>query len=212
MNIAKLACLVLVVALVGSLAANASEGAKRVKMNAIKELKDGNKRFVEGKLVHPDQDKARRDEIAASQHPKAIVLSCSDSRVPPEIIFDQGLGDLFVVRVAGNVLNDENLGSIEYAVGYLGVKDIVVLGHSRCGAVTAAVNAHDAEGHVKSVLHAIKPAVEEAKKTCKDSNLVESTAHHNVKLAVKEIRSHFKGVNVVGAYYDLDTGKVEFWD
>lgn len=176
----------------------------------IENLKDGNGRFVAGRPDHPRQDKARRDEIATSQHPKAIVLSCSDSRVPPELIFDQGLGDLFVVRVAGNVLNNENLGSIQYAVEHLGVKDIVVLGHSRCGAVTAAVNAHGAEVPVESVLETLKPAVEEVKKTCKGGDLVETAAHRNVELSVNKLRSLFKGANVVGAYYDLDTGRVEF--
>lgn len=181
-------------------------------MNTIKQLKDGNKRFIEGKLIHPGQDKARRDEVAASQRPKAVVLSCSDSRVPPEIIFDQGLGDLFVVRVAGNVLNNENLGSIQYAVEHLGVKDIVVLGHSRCGAVTAAVHAHAAEGYMKNALRAIEPAVEEAKKARNDGGcLVEDAARHNVKISVNRLRSVFKGITVVGAYYDLDTGKVEFF-
>lgn len=180
-------------------------------MNVIRELKDGNKRFADGRSVHPGRDRARMEEVAASQHPKAVVLACSDSRVPPEIIFDQGLGDLFVIRVAGNILNNENLGSIQYAVGHLGVKDIVVLGHSRCGAVTAAVRVKEAEGYIQDVLYAIKPAVEEAKRTCKDEDFVKEATRHNVKLSVNRLHSIFKGENIVGAYYDLATGVVEFF-
>src|SRR6059036_1627413 len=106
----------------------------------------------------------RREELAKSQHPFAVVLGCSDSRVPPEIVFDQGLGDLFVLRVAGNVINDESLGSIEYAVDHLAVRLIVVLGHQRCGAVKAEKDTiaakGEAPGHIQSLVTAIKPAVE----------------------------------------------------
>src|SRR5438445_9648950 len=106
---------------------------------AISKLKEGNERYTSGNLQHPDQSTDRRAVLAKTQHPFATVLSCSDSRVPPEIIFDQGLGDLFIVRVAGNVINDEGLGSIEYSVDHLGTRLILVLGHQSCGAVDAAM-------------------------------------------------------------------------
>ena len=105
---------------------------------AISKLKEGNGRYAGGNLQHPGQTIERRVELAKSQHPFATIVSCSDSRVPPEIVFDQGLGDLFVVRVAGNVIDDHGLGSIEYSVDHLGVRLIVVLGHQSCGAVKAA--------------------------------------------------------------------------
>src|SRR5207245_4280782 len=105
---------------------------------AISKLKEGNGRYASGNLQHPGQTTERRAKLTKSQHPFAIIVSCSDSRVPPELVFDQGLGDLFVLRVAGNVIDDHSLGSIEYAVDHLAVRLIVVLGHQRCGAVHAA--------------------------------------------------------------------------
>src|SRR5207253_8806048 len=105
---------------------------------AIAKLKEGNGRYASGRLQRSGQRTERRAELTKDQHPFAVIVSCSDSRVPPEIVFDQGLGDLFVVRVAGNVIDDHSLGSIEYAVDHLGVRLIVVLGHQSCGAVKAA--------------------------------------------------------------------------
>src|SRR4029077_5365572 len=113
---------------------------------AISKLKEGNGRYVSGNLQHPGQTTDRRTELAKSQHPFAIIVSCSDSRVPPEIVFDQGLGDLFIFRVAGNVIDDHGLGSIEYGVDHLNVRLIVVLGHQSCGAVQAAKETIAAKG------------------------------------------------------------------
>lgn len=175
----------------------------------IKELKEGNNRYIKGAMMHPHQESTRRNEIALSQHPSAIVLSCSDSRVPPEIIFDQGLGDLFVVRVAGNILDDVNLGSIEYAIEHLRVKNVIVLGHSRCGAITAAAQDKEVHGYVKIIIDALKPAVSEAKNKCHSCDLVETASHINVQQTVKKLRLNYD-VNIVGAYYDLDSGKVKF--
>ncbi len=131
---------------------------------ALARLKAGNQRFVASKLEHPRQTAKRRTELATSQHPFAVVLGCADSRTAPELVFDQGLGDVFVVRVAGNVLNDETLGSIEYAVDHLGAQLIVVLGHERCGAIEAARETiaakEEAPGHIQSLVKAIAPAVE----------------------------------------------------
>src|SRR6266404_5054617 len=105
---------------------------------AVSRLKEGNGRYTSGNQQHPHESAERRAELTKSQHPFAIIVSCSDSRVPPEIVFDQGLGDLFALRVAGNVIGDHSLGSIEYAVDHLAVRLIVVLGHQSCGAVKAA--------------------------------------------------------------------------
>src|SRR5215831_14454083 len=182
---------------------------------AISRLKEGNGRFSAGNPQHPhesvderkymaansyenagtislgltsEQATKRRTELTKSQHPFAIILSCSDSRVPPEIVFDQGLGDLFIVRVAGNVINDEGLGSIEYSVDHLGARLILVLGHQSCGAVKAAKETIAAKGkapgHIESLVTAIKPAVEA---TAKDN--LETTIKANVKHVVETLRS-----------------------
>ena len=176
----------------------------------------GNKRYVSGKMAHPRENKKRRAEIAKMQKPFVIILSCSDSRVPPEILFDQGLGDVFVIRTAGNVVDSIALGSIEYAVEHLGVKLIVVLGHERCGAVSATVKGGEVPGHIASIVQKIKPAVKAAKK--QKGDLVENAVRENVKRIVKELKasepilSEFveeHGLKVIGARYDLDSGKIE---
>jgi carbonic anhydrase len=187
---------------------------------AVSKLKEGNGRYTGGNLQHPGQTTERRAELANSQHPFAIILSCSDSRVPPEIVFDQGLGDLFVIRVAGNVIDDHALGSIEYAVDHLGVRLIVVLGHQSCGAVKAAKETiaakSKAAGHIQSLVTAIRPAVEA---TVHDDH--EATVKANVKDVVQALRSSTPvlkpkvdsgDLRVVGAYYNLDTGAVTFLD
>ncbi len=186
---------------------------------AISRLKEGNERYTRGNPQHPDMTK-RREELAKSQHPFAVVLGCADSRVPPEIVFDQGLGDLFVLRVAGNVIDDHSLGSIEYAVDHLAVRLIVVLGHQRCGAVKAAKETIAAKGeapaHIQSLVTAIQPAVEATAK-----GDLETTVRENVKNVVQALRSSAPilkakvdsgELKVVGAYYSLDTGSVAFLD
>jgi carbonic anhydrase len=185
---------------------------------AISKLKEGNGRYTSGNLQHPGQTTERRTELANVQHPFAVIVSCSDSRVPPEIVFDQGLGDLFIVRVAGNVINDEGLGSIEYAVDHLGSHLILVLGHQRCGAVQAAKETIAAKGkapgHIESLVTAIKPAVEATAK--KD---LDATIKANVNHVVDELRSSTPilktkvdsgEIQVIGGYYSLDTGAVTF--
>jgi carbonic anhydrase len=214
---------------------------------AISRLKEGNGRFTAGNPQHPhesvderkymaansyensgiislgmtsEQATKRRAELAKSQHPFAIILSCSDSRVPPEIVFDEGLGDLFIVRVAGNVLNDEGLGSIEYAVDILGARLIVVLGHQSCGAVDAAMKTVAAKGkapgHIQSLVTAIKPVVDSTPKGDLDT-----TIKANVKHVVDALRSSTPilkarvdsgDVQVIGGYYTLDTGAVTFFE
>src|SRR5438105_2921376 len=208
---------------------------------AMSRLKEGNGRYTTGNLQHPHESSEertyiatnsyenagmiflgmtaaeaakRRAELTKSQHPFAIIVSCSDSRVPPEIVFDQGLGDLFVIRVAGNVIDDHSLGSVEYAVDHLVVRLIVVLGHQRCGAVKAAKETIAAKtkapAHIQSLVTAIQPAVEA---TVKDD--LEATIKANVKDVAQALRSSTPvlkpkvdsgDVRVVGAYYNLDTG------
>ncbi len=185
---------------------------------AISKLKEGNGRYTSGNLQHPGQTAERRNELAKTQHPFATIVSCSDSRVPPEIVFDQGLGDLFIVRVAGNVINDEGLGSVEYSVDHLGTRLILVLGHQSCGAVKAARETIAAKGkapgHIESLVTAIKPAVEA---TAKDD--LDATIKANVKNVVQALRSSTPilkakvdsgDVQVIGGYYALDTGAVTF--
>jgi carbonic anhydrase len=183
---------------------------------ALTMLMEGNERFVNRKLLHPNQSLERRREVAQSQRPFAVVLGCSDSRVPPEVIFDQGIGDLFVIRIAGNILNDGILGSMEYAVEHLGTSLIMVLGHQRCGAVEATVKAAEAPGHIPALLTAIRPAVEEGKG--RPGDLLENAIRANVRRVVSQLKDsrpilaeevHQGHLRVVGAHYDLESGRVE---
>jgi carbonic anhydrase len=191
-----------------------------VPAEAISKLKEGNGRYTGGNLQHPGQTTERRAELAKTQHPFVTIISCSDSRVPPEIVFDQGLGDLFVVRVAGNVIDDHALGSIEYSVDHLGVRLILVLGHQSCGAVQAARETiaakSKAPGHIQSLVTAIRPAVEATAK-----GDLEATIKANVNDVVRALRSSTPilkakadsgDMRVIGAYYSLDTGSVSFLD
>ena len=186
--------------------------------DALALLKAGNQRFSSNKPEHRNQSAERRAELATGQHPFAIVLACADSRTSPELVFDQGLGDLFVVRVAGNVVNDEILGSIEYAVEHLGSQLIVVLGHERCGAVAAArdIIASKAEvtDHIQSLVKALQPAVEAT--TNADVETTAKTNEMNVAKTLRESVPDLKAkvdagaLMVVPAHYVLDTGVVEF--
>jgi carbonic anhydrase len=183
----------------------------------LQSLIDGNQRFASGHPLHQNQDSQRRSDVAGEQHPFAIVVGCSDSRVPPEIIFDQGLGDLFVVRSAGNIVDDQALGSIEYAVEHLHAHVIVVLGHDNCGAVKAAVDGGDVPGHIGSITAAIAPAVETARHDPGD--LLDNAINENVLRVVNQIKtsepilSHeveAGQLTVVGARYNLSTGTVRW--
>ncbi|MCH8158084.1 MAG: carbonic anhydrase [Nitrospinae bacterium] len=185
---------------------------------SLQKLIEGNRRYVEGKSTHPHQDTNRRREVASGQTPFAAVLSCSDSRVPPEILFDCGLGDLFVVRVAGNIINDEILGSLEYATEHLGVSLIVVLGHQRCGAVQAAVEGGTVHGHIGSLIRAILPAVSQSED--KPGDRVDNAVRENIKLTTGNMKSGSHvleemlaegKLEIAGAYYNLDSGEVEIF-
>jgi carbonic anhydrase len=182
---------------------------------ALKQLQEGNARFVAHQLTHPHENGARVAELAGGQHPIAVVLSCSDSRVPPEVVFDQGLGDVFTVRVAGNVTNPEVLGSVEYAIEHLGTTLIVVMGHEKCGAVTAALAGGEAGGHVQAIVNDIAPVIAEAKKNTKDP--LDEAVRLNVRRVVGELETSEPilanaakdgKIKIVGAYYSLDSGKV----
>jgi len=185
---------------------------------ARQHLVEGNARFLAGRLQHPRQGPDERARLASGQQPFAVILGCSDSRVGPEIVFDQGLGDLFVARVAGNVLDDHAVGSIEYAVEHLHAPLIVVLGHQRCGAVAAArdtIAAHGhAEGHVESLVEAIRPAVEatlgqDAEATCR-ANVANMVAALRSSQPILKPLVDAGTVQVIGAWYDLDSGSVGF--
>lgn len=181
---------------------------------ALKILLDGNQRFVQHKPLYPDQSSARLTEIAQAQHPFATVLSCADSRVPAELVFDQGLGDIFDVRIAGNVVTPEALGSLEYAVMLLGTPLLMVLGHERCGAVTAAVQAEPLPGKIGTFVKYIEPVVGQAKK--KPGDPVENTVVANVKYQAERLlqspllaeQVEAGKLKIVGGRYDLDTGEV----
>ena len=196
--------------------------AQAAQQAALQGLVDGNGRFVEGKQAPHILGPERRRELAKGQHPQAVVLSCSDSRVPPEYVFDQQLGQVFVVRTAGNVADGVALGSIEYAVEHLGIPVIVVLGHRSCGAVTAAVEAHRThahpQGNVAEVLKLVMPAVREAERA-KAPDLLNASIENNVALEARALvkrspilagRVKAGKLKIIRAVYDLETGKVEF--
>src|SRR3954467_498260 len=181
----------------------------------LRELKAGNDHHVSKRYEHPHQNAARQRELADSQHPHATILSCADSRVAPEIILDQGLGDLFDVRVAGNVAGDAELASIEYAALHLHPPLLVLMGHKKCGAVTAAAESGEAEGHLPFLIAMIRPAVEKA--SGQPGDLIENAVRINVENVVAQIRWSRPVLGeavergeliVVGAVYSLDTGKV----
>jgi len=183
---------------------------------ALQLLLEGNQRYVAGKLEHPNQTPARRAEVAKGQHPFAAVLACSDSRTSPEIIFDRGLGDIFTVRVAGNVADQVVIESLDYSVKHLGVRLLMILGHRRCGAVIAAVEGYEeVNKDVGPMLLDLYPAVRATQGMPGDP--VENAVRENVKLVVKnlaasqELSAMVKSgeLKIVGGIYDLDTGTIE---
>lgn len=181
---------------------------------ALKQLIDGNKRFIDKKRQSPNQDLPRLLEVAIAQKPFAAILGCADSRFPSEIIFDQGLGDLFVCRVAGNVATPEEIGSLEFGTLVLGAKVLVVVGHKRCGAVDATIKGAQVPGQIGSLLDAIRPAVESSKDQMGDR--LENASKANVVLQANRLKAspviskliEENKLKVVGGYYDLDTGTV----
>jgi carbonic anhydrase len=186
--------------------------------DALSRLLNGDKRFVAGKSEEPHGAALleRRHDLAKDQKPFAVIVSCSDSRVPPELVFDVSLGDIFVIRTAGEVADNVVVGSIEYAIEHLGTRLIVVLGHQRCGAVSAAVSGASDTGDIPTVLKAILPAVEETKGQSGDH--IDNAVRANARDIAKRLettgpiitpRVQAGEVKVVAAYYSLDTGQVE---
>jgi carbonic anhydrase len=195
--------------------------------SALQQLKEGNARFVSGRNSHCGKEAAVRESLVEKQAPGAIVLSCSDSRVPPELVFDRNLGDLFAIRVAGNVLNDENVASIEYAIEHLGSRLIVVMGHESCGAVKAALSYSDSEGAESPSLGTLIAEI----RTNMGARLTQYSKEKDAKLRepvktnvsavaasllkrsriVKEAVDSGR-VKIVQAIYGLGTGRVEFWE
>jgi carbonic anhydrase len=182
---------------------------------ALKKLIEGNQRFIEERRLHPNQSKLRLQETTVAQYPFAAILGCADSRVPSEIVFDQGLGDLFVVRVAGNVASQTAIGSLEFATAVLGAQLIMVLGHARCGAVIAAVKGDPLPGRIGIFVEEIKPAVERIRfKTgnIEDNAIIANVQYQAEKLA--EASTILAGLikqgklKIVGGRYDLASGKV----
>ncbi|MEX0272448.1 carbonic anhydrase [Leptolyngbyaceae cyanobacterium UHCC 1019] len=182
---------------------------------ALKELLEGNRRFTRHQPQYPHQSQARMQELAQVQHPFATVLTCADSRVPVELLFDQGIGDIFDIRVAGNIATPETVGSIEYAVALLGTPVVMVLGHERCGAVTAAVKNEPLPGQIGSFVQAILPAVANAKGLSGD--VVDNAVIANVQYQIEQLkrspvlieRLRSGDLKIVGGRYDLDTGIVK---
>lgn len=185
-------------------------------------LSQGNERYAADQPQHPHAGAARRSEVAAGQHPLATVISCSDSRVPPEVLFDQGIGDLFIIRVIGNIGGADETGSAEYGVEHLGTPLLVVLGHTRCGAVTAAVTHAALHGNIPPLVAHIRPAVDAAHReqpALKGAELVPAAIQANVRQSMAElfrrsavICEHVRGgkLKVVGAVYDIESGRVEW--
>lgn len=184
---------------------------------ALARLTDGNRRFVAGRSQAPHRDRARILETAPVQKPFAVIVGCSDSRVPSEILFDQGIGDLFVVRTAGQVSADASYGSIEYAVEVLGAKLVVVMGHTKCGAVKAALEKPAVPGHIATLVSAISPAADRARTQPGDP--LDNAVRENVRTQVRELaalepvlskRVKEGAVKVIGAVYDVSSGNVTF--
>lgn len=182
---------------------------------AIERLLEGNRRFVTAELTHPHQDPTCRIALNQGQAPFAAVLTCADSRVPPEVVFDQGLGDLFVVRVAGNIVNDQILGSLEYACGHLGTSLIMVMAHSHCGAIGAVASKAELEGHIASLAPEIQPAVERVKG--QPGDLTDNAAREVARMTAEKLKNSEPvlkklaadgKIKVVPAFYELESGEL----
>ncbi|GGI20826.1 MAG: carbonic anhydrase [Oxalicibacterium faecigallinarum] len=203
---------------------------KRTAKEALARLRDGNQRFVSDiRSIESMTTKVRRSEVVDGQDPFAIILGCSDSRVPAEMVFDQGLGDLFVIRVAGNVVAPSQIGSVEFAAARYNTKLVVVLGHSQCGAILATLEelkrpSENQSPHLKSIVDRIRPSVA----TLLDTDLkhdhcalVHQSVRANIRASVNQLRHgsallenliETQGLVVVGAEYSLETGEVEFFE
>jgi carbonic anhydrase len=203
---------------------SAEEQKKLTPEEVLNSLKEGNKRFAAGALTLRDHSKQIRAAVNG-QYPKAIILSCIDSRVPVEDVFDKGIGDLFVARVAGNIVNEDILGSMEFSCKVAGAKLVLVIGHEYCGAIKGAID-NVKLGNLTTLLNKITPAVNacshyKGEKSTKNGEFVDLVIKENVKLTVSNIRNQSevlremeqKGeIKIVGSYYDMDNGEVTFFE
>ena len=199
-------------------------------VEALRHLREGNARFISGtRSIDTAADTTRRNALANGQEPFAIILGCSDSRVPAEIVFDQGLGDLFVIRVAGNIVAPSQVGSVEFAAARFGTRLVVVVGHSNCGAITATLEelarpSRDQSRNLRSIVDRVRPSVETLLATdlAKDPEaLVRAAVRANIRVSANHLRHGSElleqliqtdGLLVVGAEYSLETGVVDFFD
>lgn len=203
-------------------ACNKTEKTEDANLTPLQKLEAGNKRFASGKPMHPDETLERIRELKKGQHPFAIVVSCSDSRVPAELVFDQGLGDIFSIRTAGNVMGDYELGSIEYAVEHLDCKLVIVMGHKDCGAMKAFIksNGHyEQTDHIKKIIEYIESEKEEKNLAIHNDLVLDKVIDANIEHGVTYLKTaepilkefyDNKKVAIVGAVYDIETGKVTF--
>ncbi len=199
-----------------SLLSYSNESKNLSSKEALQKLVEGNERFIKEDYSNQHIDKDYRKELTKGQNPFAIVVTCSDSRVAPELLFDQGLGDIFVIRTAGEVVDKLELGSIEYAVEHLGVNLVIVLGHESCGAVGAVIKGGDIPKNISYIADEIKPAVDKAK--TQKGDFEENAIKNNVDLIVNKIKKNSeiieeaKDCKVIGGVYSITTGKVEFFN
>jgi len=198
--------------------------------DALARLRDGNRRFVTDQSLTPSlSNAARRGALVSGQEPFAIILGCSDSRVPAELVFDQGFGDLFVIRVAGNIVAPSQVGSVEFAASRFGTPLVVVMGHTQCGAITATLEelqgrATNQSRNLRSIVSRVRPSVEKVLsngRDCDPETLMHEAVRANVRASVDQLRHGSEllekliqqnGLAVVGAEYSLETGEVEFFD
>lgn len=200
------------------------EALSKEAATALGRLKEGNRRFAEGRVQHAHQAASWRKHLQEGQKPFATILACSDSRVPPELVFDQGFGDLFVIRVAGNVIAADVVGSIQYAIVHLRTPLLVVMGHEGCGAVTAAVESLAGKGteprFINLLIDRIKPGLAELPATLEGPDRIHRAVEANVRWAMRQLKELPEGkkhlenktVTLVGAVYELDKGTVRFVD
>lgn len=203
-------------------ACNNTEKINESKFSPLQKLEEGNKRFASGKPVHPYETLERLRELKKGQHPFAIVVSCSDSRVPAELVFDQGLGDIFSIRTAGNIMGDYELGSIEYAVEHLDCKLIIVMGHKDCGAIKAFITSdghYNHSDHIKKIIEYIESEQEEKDlashhelnvKNAIDANIAHGVTFLKTSEPILKEFYEAKKIAIIGALYDIETGKVTF--
>lgn len=203
---------------------NAEMQQTKTPEKVLQGLKEGNQRFVEGKLKNRDL-LAQANASASAQHPVAVILNCMDARTPPEIVFDQGIGDVFALRIAGNIQNEDILGSFEFGTKLVGAQLIAVIGHTNCGAMRGACQQAKL-GHLTGLLKKIQPAVAQAAKEkkeidCSNQVFIDQVAKNNVLLVIKQIQSNSPVLSkliqegklgIVGGIQDLSTGKVTFFD